>query len=68
MRASENIATTPLDKTFFIQCQECNKFRMIGTHCKNPQTKMCDNDNNYFYKDDTSSSLFRFSNSLTVKP
>lgn len=40
----------PLDRTFYRQCNECLKWRMIGTQCKNPQTMMCDNDERYFYK------------------
>jgi hypothetical protein len=40
----------PLDRTSYRQCNECLKWRMIGTQCKNPQTMMCDNDERYFYK------------------
>lgn len=38
----------PLDKSFYKQCNECLRWRMIGTQCKNPLTMMCDNDEKYF--------------------
>lgn len=40
----------PLDRSFYKQCDECLRWRMIGTQCKNPLTMMCDNDERYFYK------------------
>lgn len=40
-----------LDKSFYYQCKECNRWRMIGTICKNPLTGQCDKDSRFFYKE-----------------
>tara|TARA_R110000868_G_scaffold346344_1_gene607405 strand:+ start:319 stop:537 length:219 start_codon:yes stop_codon:yes gene_type:complete len=44
------VPSLPLDKSFYRQCNECLKWRMIGTQCKNPLTMACDNDERYFLK------------------
>lgn len=50
LRLFNVMPSLPLDRSFYRQCNECLRWRMIGTQCKNPLTMMCDNDERYFYK------------------